>query len=212
MKRKETTKFILDNMKISKYTYDIVKDFLENLTDDEFHNFMLKLRDKKINLSFVIPHEENITIENLFKLADSLNVKLFQKLTFEEEGISFTSKVPSMVVMLPAKRAAQTQDKKQSVPTGNKIDSLTGQVTSESRSAKITMPEILIHTGFGIQKPLEELLNPRGGDLGLGNAMDKYLFNYGSVSLKAIQPHSTKVVSTKTLKAYLLASHIKSTL
>ena len=74
------------------------------------------------------------------------------------------------------------------------------------------MPEILIHAGFGIEKPIEELMNSRGGDLGLGNAMDVSLFNNGSVSLKNIQPHSTKVVSTKSLKAYLLASHIKSTL
>lgn len=212
MNRKDTTKFILDNMSISKYTYDILTTFFKNMTDGEFHEFMTKLKNGKHNLSFVIPHEETVTEEMIFDLADKLDVKLFQKLTFHEEGMTHTPVIPYMVIIVPAKRAAQTQDKKSSVSHGNKIDSLTGQVTGDSRSAKITMPEILIHAGFGIEKPIEELMNSRGGDLGLGNAMDVSLFNNGSVSLKNIQPHSTKVVSTKSLKAYLLASHIKSTL
>lgn len=212
MNRKETTKFILDNMSISKYTYDILTTFFKNMSDGEFHEFMTKLKNGKHNLSFVIPHEETVTEEMIFDLADKLDVKLFQKLTFHEEGMTHTPVIPYMVIIVPAKRAAQTQDKKSSVSHGNKIDSLTGQVTGDSRSAKITMPEILIHAGFGIEKPIEELMNSRGGDLGLGNAMDVSLFNNGSVSLKNIQPHSTKVVSTKSLKAYLLASHIKSTL
>ena len=212
MNRKDTTKFILDNMSISKYTYDILTTFFKNMSDGEFHGFMTKLKNGKHNLSFVIPHEETVTEEMIFDLADKLDVKLFQKLTFHEEGMTHTPVIPYMVIIVPAKRAAQTQDKKSSVSHGNKIDSLTGQVTGDSRSAKITMPEILIHAGFGIEKPIEELMNSRGGDLGLGNAMDVSLFNNGSVSLKNIQPHSTKVVSTKSLKAYLLASHIKSTL
>lgn len=210
--RKQITDYIINNMGISPTTVEILKEFFGKMTDSDFHDFMLKLKDKKINLSFVIPHEEQVLEDDIFDLADKLKVQIFQKLTFHEEDMKYTSNVPSMVMIAPAKRAAQTQDKKQSTPTGNKIDSLTGQVTSESRSAKITMPEILIHTGFGISAPLEEMLNSRGGDLGLGNAMDTSLFLNGSVSLEKIQPHSTKVVSTKSLKAYLLASHIKSTL
>lgn len=212
VKKEKVVKYILDNFSISKYTRDILLDFFKNMTEEDFHNFMLKLKNNKVNLSFVVPHEENIKEDDIFDLAEKLDVKIFQKLVFHEEDISYASKIPYMVLTIPGKRAAQTQDKKQSIPTGNKIDSLTGQVTSESRSAKITLPEILIHSGFDIKKPLEELLNARGGDLGLGNAMDKHLFLYGSVSLEKIQPASTKVVSTKSLKAYLLASHIKSTL
>lgn len=210
--KKEVIKYILENMKISKYTYDILEKFFNKMSDSTFHDFMVKLKSGVNNLSFVIPHEEQVTEEMIFDLADKLDVKLFQKLTFHEGETSYTSIIPYMIVAVPGKRAAQTQDKKQSVSQGNKIDSLTGQVTGESRSAKLTMPEILIHAGFGIEKPLEELMNARGGDLGLGNAMDITLFNNGSVSLKNIQQHSTKVVSTKSLKAYLLASHIKSTL
>jgi hypothetical protein len=42
--------------------------------------------------------------------------------------------------------------------------------------------------------------------------MYKELFTNGRVSMEEIKPYSTKNVTTKTLKAYLLASHIKSTL
>ena len=41
---------------------------------------------------------------------------------------------------------------------------------------------------------------------------DKELFEKGKVSMEDIMPYSTKTVSTKTLKAYFLASHLKSTL
>ena len=212
-RREEVTKYVLESVKISKTTYDIVSKFFNDMTDKEFHNFWLDVRDKKTNLSFIIPQEEKHDESVLFKWLNKLGVNPFQKLTYvDKDGLEYTSPKPTLVIYGTVKRAAQTQDKKSSVSHGNKIDSLTGQVTGDSRSAKITMPEILIHAGFGIEKPIEELMNSRGGDLGLGNAMDVSLFNNGSVSLKNIQPHSTKVVSTKSLKAYLLASHIKSTL
>jgi hypothetical protein len=212
-KRKEVTDYILNNVKISKTTYNIIKTVFENMSDDEFHNFMLNLKNKKVNLSFIIPHEENITEEDIFAWVDTIGIQPFQQLVFtDENGDDYLSPVATLIIDAPCKRAAQTQDKKVSIPTGNKINVLTGQVTSESLSAKITLPETLIHIGFGAKKPLYELLNARGGDLGLMNAMDKELFEKGKVSMEDIMPYSTKTVSTKTLKAYFLASHLKSTL
>lgn len=212
-KRKEVTDYILNSVKISKTTHNIIKTVFENMSDDEFHNFMLNLKNKKVNLSFIIPHEENITEEDIFAWVESIGIQPFQQLVFtDENGDEYLSPVPTLIIDAPCKRAAQTQDKKVSIPTGNKINVLTGQVTSESLSAKITLPETLIHIGFGAKKPLYELLNARGGDLGLMNAMDKELFEKGKVSMDDIMPYSTKTVSTKTLKAYFLASHLKSTL
>ena len=49
MNRKDTTKFILDNMSISKYTYDILTTFFKNMSDGEFHEFMTKLKNGKHN-------------------------------------------------------------------------------------------------------------------------------------------------------------------
>ena len=57
-RREEVTKYVLESVKISKTTYDIVSKFFNDMTDKEFHNFWLDVRDKKTNLSFIIPQEE----------------------------------------------------------------------------------------------------------------------------------------------------------
>lgn len=213
MSRKKTEEYILKSFKISKNTHNILVDFFKGMTDKEFHQFMLDVQNKVKNLSFVIPHEEQHKESDILDWCESIGVKPFQKLTYVyEDGFEHTIDIKTFIIDAIVKRAAQTQDKKVSIPTGNKINVLTGQVTSESLSAKITLPETLIHIGFGAKKPLYELLNARGGDLGLMNAMDKELFEKGKVSMEDIMPYSTKTVSTKTLKAYFLASHLKSTL
>lgn len=210
--RKETTKYILNSIKISKTTYDIVSKLFENMSDVEFQEFMTRLKDKKINLSFVVPHEEKHTEDKLFEWLESIGGRPFQQLTYVENGKRFTAPNSTLILDIPIKRASQTQDKKVSIPTGNRINSLTGQVTGDSLTAQFTNPEKLLHLGFGATKGTFELTNMRSGDLGLGNAMDKALFTHGRVSMEDIREYSTKNVATKTFKAYLLASHIKSTL
>lgn len=210
--RKEATKYILNSVKVSKTTYDIVSKLFADMSDVEFHDFMVRLRDKKTNLSFIVPHEEKHTEDALFDWLESIGGKPFQQLTYIENGKKFTAPNSTLILDIPIKRASQTQDKKVSIPTGNRINSLTGQVTGDSLTAQFTNPEKLLHLGFGATKGTFELTNMRSGDLGLGNAMDKMLFTYGRVSMDDIREHSTKNVGTKTFKAYLLASHIKSTL
>ena len=213
MSRKKTEEYILKSFKISKNTHNILVDFFKGMTDKEFHQFMLDVQNKVKNLSFVIPHEEQHKESDILDWCESIGVKPFQKLTYVyEDGFEHTIDIKTFIIDAIVKRAAQTQDKKVSIPTGNKINSLTGQVTGDSLSAQFTLPETLITIGFGAKKAPNELINARGGDLGLLNAMYKELFTNGRVSMEEIKPYSTKNVTTKTLKVYLLASHIKSTL
>ena len=210
--RKEVTKYILNNIKISKTTYDIVNKIFADMSDSEFNEFFIRLRDKKTNLSFVVPHEEKHTEDELFDWLENVGGKPFQQLTYNENGKKFTTSNSTLILDIPIKRASQTQDKKVSIPTGNRINSLTGQVTGDSLTAQFTNPEKLLHLGHGAVKGTFELTNMRSGDLGLSNAMDKALFTTGRVSMDDIREYSTKNVATKTLKAYFLASHLKSTL
>ena len=212
-RREEVTKYVLESVKISKTTYDIVSKFFNDMTDKEYHNFWLDVRDKKTNLSFIIPQEEKHDESVLFKWLNKLGVNPFQKLTYvDKDGLEYTSPKPTLVIYGTVKRAAQTQDKKVSIPVGNKINSLTGQPTGESLSAKFTLPEAFIHLGYGSRYVPNEFVNARGGDLGMAAALDKLLYTQGSASMEELRPYSTKNVTTKSLKAYFLASHLKSTL
>ena len=46
----------------------------------------------------------------------------------------------------------------------------------------------------------------------MANALDKLLFTQGRASMDELRPYATKNVTVKSLKAYFLASHLKSTL
>ena len=59
---------------------------------------------------------------------------------------------------------------------------------------------------------LKELLKTRGGDLQEFNALNAILYKTGSVTQAMLSHFQSGVVSTKTLNAYLLSAHIRSTL
>lgn len=216
-KREKTQKFILESIKKSgsNNTYNIVLNLFENMNDKEFDIFMKKLRDKKEILSFIISHSESVKIDEhkIINELKKMGVKLEQQLTVKSTDYgNFTTPIKFLLLDLPFKRAAQTLDKKISVPKGNVISAMTGQVTNESQGSKITMPETQLLAGFGLDKTISEMFVPRGGDLGAGNAMDAYLFKTGRASLKDVKHFGTGVSSTRSLKSYLTASHIKSSL
>lgn len=219
-KRKQVEDFILKYIKrivTGKENYELYEMLFKSMNDKEFHIFMEKLRDKKATLSVIIPNGSNIKVDvkSNFKLAKELGFEFFQHIR-----VGATADVPAyttpnkyMVLKFPVKRAAQLLTKKISIPEDNsKVDTLTGQVTNGSKGSKLTNPELQILLGLGLKKSILELMKHRGGDLGSNNAMNNILFNYGSVNQDELEQYSTKVESTKTLKAYLQAMHIKSTL
>jgi len=216
-KRKKTEEFILQSVKKagSDNTFKIIDGLFKSMNDKEFDIFMKKLRDKKEILSFIISHNESTKIDEhkVINELKKMGVKLEQRLTVKSSDYGeFTTPIKFLLLDLPFKRAAQTLDKKISVPKGSVISAMTGQVANESQGSKVTMPETQLLAGFGLDKTISEMFVPRGGDLGAGNAMDAYLFKTGRASLKDVKQYGTGVVSTKTLKSYLSASHIKSTL
>jgi hypothetical protein len=113
-----------------------------------------------------------------------------------------------MVVLMPFRRTVQTKDKGISVPKDNrKRDSLTGQVTGDSRAAKLTKTETTLLIELG--DVIEELNVVRGGDLGASRAMNALLTKNGTASLKQVMDNASGVESTNTLKAFLKGAMIQ---
>lgn len=217
-KRTQAEKIIIDY--IGKLTDDENKQnyvrLFKSYTDKQFDKFMTDLRDKKNNLQVVVRPGEtaNITVENNFKLAKQLGYNFFQKLTFSgDRGMEdYVTPNKYLVYKLPIRRVAQLQSKKSAIPTSNKkIDLLTGQVTGQDRGAKMTFPELLLLEPLGLEDSLVELMKVRGGDLGAMNATDNMLYKYGRASLEEVLPHSTGVVSTRTVADIFKAAHIRTT-
>lgn len=219
--RKDSENFILsilDKIDLgSKRNTQLYKDLFSKMTNDQFHRFMERLRDGEITLSMIIPNggDVKVSVENNIKVAKELGHEFFQNLEFSNmpDLPDYITPNKYLTMLLPIRRAAQLLTKKISVPDSDRnIDMLSGQVTGKSKSSKLTLPEIQMLVGMGFKTSIRELIKLRGGDLGGLNAMNNMLFKTGKATQLGVEPYTTGVVSKKTLKNFLRASHIISTL
>jgi len=216
--RKKAEEFILkyidmiapggDNKKL--YT-----DLFKSMSDKQFKDMMHNLERGKLTLSVIDPNtrKSKISIENNYKVAKKLGFDFYQRLVIRnKEGIEdYITPNKFLIMSLPIRRAAQLLTKKISIPSNDKrIDLTTGAVTGDSRGSKLTMPEVQILAGMGLNKSIVELMKYRGGDLGAKNAMSALLMKQGSVSQETLDKYSTGVKSTQTLSAYMNAMHLKN--
>lgn len=213
--REKTEEFILGIVKkVHLPTYNLIKETFEEMNDTQFKSLMSDIKAGRDKISFVVDHDDKLpTIKKMISILNSLGCNPIQKITTHSlEFGEYTSPIPTTLMILPCRRPIQSLDKKISIATGDKKDPLTGAVTGESKSSKLTIPEIQVLGGYGSQAMIKEFLNDRGGDLGAGRAFDSLLYQNGKVSFKETDIYATGATSTKTLKAYWTASHIKSSL
>lgn len=220
-KRKQVEQLILTYIKkivSGDDNYNLYVNLFKNMSDAEFHQFMLDLRDDNTRLQIIVPagdEKNKVSVSNNFKVAKELGYNFFQRLVFPatDDEVGFTTPVKHVIYKLPIRAVTQSLTKKISLADSNvRRDSLTGQVTGDDKAAKLTLPEIQVLIGLGLDKTLEELLKHRGGDLGAESALIRSLVTFGEVSQSQIADFSTGVKSTETLKSYLLGMHINSTL
>ena len=197
---------------------NLYREMFKRMNDKDFDQFMVDLRDGKKHLTIIIPNgmkEIKTDLQNNMKIAKELGFEFYQRLqiTGSKTMPDYITPNKYLVVKLPVKRASQLLSKKISIPKDNKSrDLLTGQVTGDSRAAKLTNPEVQILLGLGLESSIKELMKFRGGDLGAGTALNNDLMRYGRGSQANSANMSTGVVSTKTLKQFFQAMHIRSTL
>lgn len=196
---------------------DNYKKLFASMNDKDFDAFMVKLESGEIKLSVIIPNfsKNNLTLENNLKVADSLGHNFFQKLWIEgkDDQPTYLTPIPYMVVDLPVKRASQLLDKKISVPKTTKVvDAVTGQVTGEAKGAKISYPELQLAASMGLEDSMIELIKYRGGDNRGGAALAGLLARNGNANLSTLSQFASGVESTKSLKTFLTAAHLKSNL
>lgn len=218
--RKATEEFILKFIKEidpSGYNLEQYKTIFENMTDKHFHTYMSNIRDGKAYLVLFKPMYEadSITTANNLKVADKYNIPLFEHLIFNnaDDTVNYKTPIKYLILELPYRRQSQNLIKKINIPDDNKvIDELTYQPTGSSKGAKISYPELQVLMGMGLENTISELIKFRGGDRNGFNAYNAMFLRYGNANLKTLNNYATGVESTKTLKSYLLAMHITSTM
>jgi len=196
---------------------NIYKKLFSNMTDKDFEKFISDLKSGEKFLVVILPNFDNssVTVENNLKIAEELGHNFFQKLWIEgkEDTPTYLTPVEYIVVDLPIRRASQLLTKKISVPDHNKVvDALTGQPTGESKGARLSYPELQLCAAMGLEDTMVELMKYRGGDIKGANALNGMISKFGKANQQVLKQFSSGVESTKTLKTFLTAAHLKSTL
>lgn len=219
--RKKVEDFILNFLKEVEptlFNYNIYKELFSKMSDKDFHNYITEMKEGRRYLVLFKPaYEANgITVENNLKVAEKYGLSFFEHLiftNFEDDTPSYKTPIKYLVIDLPVRRQSQNLVKKINIPENNKvIDELTFQPTGESKGAKISYPELQVLLGMGLEETLNELMRFRGGDKNGFNVYNRMFMRYGSANLRTLENYATGVESSKTLKSYLLAMHIKVTM
>lgn len=193
----------------------IYKDkIFKDMSDKDFDKFMHDLRDKKRHLVIYAPNYSKVKLdlERNIKLGEKRGHNFFPRLWTEgKPGVrSYLSPVPAFVIPTRLRRQAQLATKGVSVPDNMRtINSLTGQPTGDSKSARLSLPEIQLCGSSGLMKSMEELIKYRGGDVRGGAALQNMLVRFGQASLENLKPFSSGVESTNYVKALFTGAHLK---
>jgi hypothetical protein len=189
----------------------------KNMSDKQFDEFMKSLEDGSGQISLIAP------IQAPYKLDQQRNLQIakrwghnfFERIWMpgKHGGPAYLSNDRYLIVDLPLRRQAQLLTKKISIPENNRsIDDFTGQPTGASKASKISFPETQVLAAQNLDHSLTEFLKIRGGDVDSFNAANAMISRTGGVSMKAIEHLGGSVKSTDTLKAYLTAMHLETTL
>lgn len=197
-----------------------VKDLevaLNSLTDEEFDQYMQALDDGSEIISIAIPNlgTDKLELERLLKVAEKLDLKLFEQLwlTDAKSGVTYLTPEEYLVVDLPLRRQQQMLAKKISIPDNNRhIDEMTGQVTGDSKGASLSMPELQILRSQGLDRPVLEMIKVRGGDAKAFRAINRQLIETGTAHLDSVLNAGTRPKSTETLSTLLKGMHVYNNL
>jgi len=214
-KRKNVEKYIIDlvnDLDKSGKNGELYKQTFKNMSNVEFDNMMEDMKNGDLTISMIVPNNSDvkITYENNKKVFSKMGGKYFHRLTFDNKDGVRQSNVETLVFDIPVKRLSQLITKKISVAEDNKtVNSLTGTVTGKSASAKLSLAEIQILHGLGLDKTIDELFKVRGGDTGQGMALDRMLALGLKPELETIKKYATGSTSVRTFKHILLGAHLK---
>jgi len=207
---KEILKTIGD-MKADKINIELYTNMFKRMNNKEFDSFMLNLEDNILNV--IVPVDakiSNISVENNLKLLKRFGRPLTQHLYRETvDGPTRKTLNKNAIYILPFRRTKQTVDKGVSVAENNKsTDSITGQVSGDSRSSKMSNSELQLLVSMDLSEAAIEM-NQLRADADTSNLMISGIKKYGTIDTETILKYAKPTRTTNTLKAYFNAMHLK---
>lgn len=196
----------------------LYRETFDRMTDKDFDEFMIQLRDGAIRLAVFIPNFESSSIStaNNIRLGrERYGFNFFQRIWINPgNGMpKYLTPHRYLLLELTDRRQAQVLIDKISIPKSTRvIDDLTGQPTGESKGSRISYNEAQIIMGQGLVEPMVEAFKYRGGDVEGFRLMNEMISQTGDVELKDLERIPTEVESKVTLSTILTAMHLSNTL
>jgi hypothetical protein len=204
---------IMNDLDSSGYNAGIYKSFFKTMTDKDFIEFMKKLSiDPDFNLFFEIDSldkKATPNIELVRKVADKWGIKLVEYVVFpyknrENPESPSVSRTPIPVVVIQVRRLQQLLDKKNAASANtDKINSLTGQVTGDSKAASLSDMQTMALATSGQFDTIKEFLGPRSDDQVAKMKMLESIEKYGTFDLNDLNINTENKRSVKTMKVFL---------
>ena len=215
MSRKKVESVIysrLDELDPSGINSKIYKALFKNMSNSDFEDMMIDIRDGKYGISITAPNADpdvKLDLARNKKIMKARNIPLFRTLTITNGETTYKPNNKFMVMNLPIARLSQTVSKKFSAHVNiNTRNKLTGQVTADSKSGELSINEINILKSLNLTDTLAEFIGIRGGDVKGSIAFKTKLFKDGVVTKEQLKQFTSKRISTVTLHSFFKAIHI----
>lgn len=221
-KRKQATEKAIELLsKFAGYNESVqeIERMLNELTDEQFEEYMQKLYNEQEILPYIAPNLNNIGINSKrnIEIAEEIGHDFFERLwlTDSSTGQTYLTPIKYMVVDLPLKRLQQHLEKKLKVAEDDRhIDDRTGTVAlgSESKGSSLSFPELQVLYSQGLDRTIEELFQVRGGDEKSYREFKNEVIAGGVGSMDASRVPDSRARSTDIISIYLTSAHIRNNL
>lgn len=196
---------------------DLTRRFLESMSDKEFDQYMEDLRTGKSIVTVTIPNfaKTKFNEEHFLKFGKKHKIEFFHhlKVTDPDTGRIFTTPLRYMVIRDRVNRLQQMLEDKTSFPLDNNhVDELSGQVTNESKGARLSFPETNNLNGKGFRAFIAEAIGVRGGNAKALRMFEDEIRRTGVGHISPALEASDGAKANHTLAAYLRAMGFSTTL
>lgn len=194
-----------------------VVDRLRKMPVREFEKLLKDSREYKQAVPIYASNmsDQEVDIDTILDACEKHNVPVRSRIINidKETGEEYSPPQEFMILILPARRPIQHLQKERGFPLHTKSrDTLTNQVTGESKGASLSAPEVIILQHKGHEQALLELLKVRGGDEQAYVTMLDNVEKLGGFSLENIKELGSRPKITEVLVSLLRGAHIDNNL
>ena len=222
-KRKHFMKYLenlYDTLDPSGTNTKLLHEKYDNLSDEQFAKEVEAFLNNDSIKGFyleIVEFERDLSMENLFKCADSIGVPLFENVATPHINGSVENAIvtpePVPVGYIHAKRMQQTLLKKNSGSIHiEQRNQKTGQVTGDDKNAMTSSVETYSMIATGATKALQELMGPRADNYKAKDEMYNAINRDGYVSLDSLSNNQKDKVALNSLDVYFTLQGIRTNL